>query len=260
LGFEEDGMRRWLWTGVVGLALAGQAVAMPLADAPTGLAWTAAEVAAASDDSAKQVIERAAAAGGVGCRSHCDVIDRVWRRLIAQLRAQPAAPRSVRWQLVVVQSDDVDAFAVPSGTIVLSESFLRRRQLDAPQIAFVVAHEAVHVLMQHERQTLTAALMLLPRGVARSVDDMYVEIDHNFGLLRLLEPVMQQVEFEADEFGLLLAVMAGFDPKDQLRFMASEARAGRERSIVATHPDAAERLRRLTERLPLALRLLPAAH
>lgn len=248
-------MSRGFWWGMLALALAGRAAGVPLADAPTGLAWSAQEVAAATDASARQVVERATAAGEVGCRSHCETIHQVWSRLLPELRAQPAAPAGVRWQLVVVQSEDVDAFAVPGGTIVLGEAFVRERRLAPAEIAFIVAHEAVHVLMQHERQTLTAALALLPRHVERSVDDVYVEMDYNLGLLRTLEPVLHQVEFEADELGLLLASLAGFDPQALLGFMAKEAGAETRRALVATHPDATQRLRRLQERLPLARRL-----
>lgn len=252
-------MSRGFWIGVLGLALAGPVAGVPLADAPTGLAWSAREVVAATAASARKVIEHAEATGQTGCRSHCNVIAEVWARLLAELRTQPAAPPGVRWQLVVVQSEGADAFAVPGGTIVLGEGFVRARRLAAAEIAFVVAHEAVHVLMQHERQTLTAALSLLPHDVPRSVDDVYVEMDYNLGLLRTLEPVLHQVEFEADEMGLLLAALAGFDPREQITFMVKEAEATPRRTLVATHPDAGPRLLRLQERLPLTRRLLPEA-
>lgn len=252
-------MSHGFWIGILGLALAAPVAGVPLADAPTGLAWSAQEVAAATDASARQVVERAAAAGASGCRSHCDAIHQVWSRLLPELRGQPAAPAGVHWQLVVVQSEGVEAFAVPGGTIVLGEAFVRTRRLAPAEIAFIVAHEAVHVLMQHERQTLTAALALLPRHVPRSVDDVYVEMDYNLGLLRTLEPVLHQVEFEADELGLLLAALAGFDPQAQLAFMHKETKAAPQRALLSTHPDAASRLRRLEERLPLARRLLPQA-
>ena len=72
-------------------------------------------------------------------------------------------------------------------------------------LAFVLAHEMIHSILEDERQALTYAQLLLPRQIVRSVTDMYVEIELNASLLMAMEPVMQQGEYEADELGMLLA-------------------------------------------------------
>ena len=82
-------------------------------------------------------------------------------------------------------------------------------------LAFVLAHEMIHSILEDERQALTYAQLLLPRQIVRSVTDMYVEIELNASLLMAMEPVMQQGEYEADELGMLLASAAGFDPDTQ---------------------------------------------
>jgi Zn-dependent protease with chaperone function len=244
---------------VLGLAavLCTRAAALQLIDAPTGLAWTAEEVERAATGGAATVLARAAAAGQGDCRTDCEAIQRVWDRLAAVIDGQQeGSRRRFVLRLHVVQSADVDAFAVPDGTLVLSEDFVRRRSLDDAQLAFVLAHEAAHVLLEHERQALTAALSLLPRGVARTVDDIYVEFGFNIAIVRLLEPVLHQAEFEADEVGLQLAAYAGYAPVEQLRFMESEAEnetPGVE--VVSTHPTAANRLARLRVQMPLAERI-----
>jgi Zn-dependent protease with chaperone function len=181
----------------------------------------------------------------------------VWLRLAAVISAQQEG-RGHPFVLTLhgVQSDDLDAFSVPGGTLVLSEDFVRRRQLDDGQLAFVLAHEASHVLLEHERQALTAALSLPPGNVSRTVDDIYVEFGFNISVVRLLEPVMHQAEYEADEVGLLLAALAGYEPAQQLRFMEFEADAEAPRAaVVSTHPRATSRLARLQTRLPLAVRI-----
>ena len=234
-----------------------QAAALQLIDEPMGLAWTASEVAQAGAGDATRVISKAADADGGQCRTHCEAIARVWLRLAAVISAQQEGQaHPFVLSLHVVQSDDVDAFSVPDGTLVLSEDFVRRRQLDDAQLAFVLAHEASHVLLEHERQTLTAALSLLPRNVSRTVDDIYVEFGFNISIFRLLEPVMHQAEYEADELGLQLAALAGYEPAEQLRFMESEAAGGEPHAaVVSTHPTAKSRLARLQTRLPLAERI-----
>ena len=120
----------------------------------------------------------------------------------------------------------------------------------------MLAHEAAHTLLEHERQALTAALSLLPRNVSRTVADIYVEFGFNIAIVRLLEPVMHQAELEADEVGLQLAALAGYPPTAQLRFMENEAAVDTSgAAVVSTHPTAASRLARLRGQLPLAERI-----
>jgi predicted Zn-dependent protease len=239
------------------MAFSMPGVALQLVDEPHGFAWSSSEVGVAGAPAATTVLERAATSAQSGCRTHCEVIQRVWLQLAAVFRAQQVNRAHVlALNLHVVQSADIDAFAVPDGTLVLSEAFVRERQLDEAQLAFVLAHEVAHVLLEHERQTLTAALSMLPRSVLRSVDDIYVELDFNIGLLKSLEPSMHQAEYEADEVGMQLAALAGYLPVEQLRFMDSEASHDRAATaVVSTHPSARSRLARLQALRPLAERL-----
>ena len=241
---------------VVAAALCGGSAAVQLVDEPRGLGWSAAEVASASSASLQQVVERAARADALGCAQHCGQLGRVFQRLVVEARAQTRRAARLPWSLTVVRLPDEAAFALPDGQIVISEALIDARGLSDEALAFVIAHEMAHSILEHERQLLTAGRLLLPRQVERSVRDMYVELDHNLGLLKTLEPVLQQGEFEADELGLLLAASAGYAPNRQLEFMQNEvAEDSGRRGLAATHPAPTERLERLMERLPLAWRL-----
>lgn len=232
------------------------AAALPLADPPVGLGWSAAEVERASADTLTHTVARARRAGLDGCARHCERLQHTFERLVAQARMQTPRAATLPWSLTVLRLDDVGAFALPDGHIVISESLIDARDLSDAALAFVLAHEIAHSLLEHERQLLTAGRLLLPREVERSVRDMYVEFDHNLALLRTLEPVLQQGEFEADELGLLLAASAGYAPQRQLEFMQNEvAEDDGRRALAATHPPPMERLQRLMERLPLARRV-----
>ncbi|HEY4067866.1 MAG TPA: M48 family metalloprotease [Burkholderiaceae bacterium] len=231
--------------------LAPPARALPIDFERTGLAWSSAEVSDAGDGALRTVLDKAGRRDALGCRALCGRIERVWLQLLAVL---PPA-QSSGLQLHVVRLDDEDAFAVPSGDVLLSENFIQARELDNAQLAFVLAHELSHVLLQHERQTLTAALSLLPRAVPRSVQDVYVELEFNHRLLKALEPVYQQAEFEADETGLQLAALAGFSPDAQLEFLVGQAHEPDRELIVRTHGSAAARLAAARATLPLARRL-----
>lgn len=245
------------WWALVLVCVSATAQPLQLIDDRLGLAWSRQEVASAGEPALDAALHKARASGGLGCRTHCALIQAVWRRLSPVFAAQQATRRHrFTLKLHVVQQDDVDAFATPDGSIVLSEAFVRHEALDAPQLAFVLSHEVAHVLLEHERQTLTTALALLPRNVPRTVSDIYVELAFNFGLLKAIEPSLHQAEFEADEVGFELAALAGYAPARQLRFMQAQARQGDEASSVSTsHPAARARLQRLRSLLPLASRI-----
>lgn len=237
-------------------AACGRVDALQLIDEPRSLGWSAAEVARAGRTSLQHVVERAAREGALGCTLHCERLSRIFQRLVTEAREQTPHAATLPWALTVVRLPDVAAFSLPDGQVVISESLIDDRDLSDEALAFVLAHEMAHSILEHERQLLTVGRLLLPRQVDRSVRDMYVEFAHNFGLLKTLEPVLHQGEFEADELGLLLAALAGYAPRRQIEFMQNEvAEDDLRRPVAATHPPPLERLERLQSLLPLAVRL-----
>lgn len=246
---------------VPALAAANQSQPLQLAYEPVALGWSADEVDQAAAGTLSSLMTQAARNGQLGCLRRCDRLSRIFDRLTVVARQQSNRALSLRWRLVVVRGTGLDAMALPGGAVVVSESFVEQRRLTDDALAFVLAHEMAHVVLEHERQALTFARMLLPREVPRSVDDMYTEMDFNLGLIRAMEPVLQQGEFEADELGLLLASWTGFDPARQLSFLNNEcARRAPVQAVVQTHPTACARLSQLRERLPLANRLWTISH
>jgi predicted Zn-dependent protease len=229
-----------------------------LAYEPVGLGWSADEVELASAAQLDTLAARAETAAQIGCRSHCERLERVFNRLVKEASTQTTRSSTLAWSLMVVRLPDVNALAMPNGRLAISESFVDRHLKTDEALAFVLAHEMIHSVLEHERQALSFAHLLLPRQIVRSVRDMYVEIDFNASLLMAMEPVMQQGEYEADELGLLLASAAGYDPDRQLDFLQSQCRldAGRQ-PLVATHPPVCRRFEALQALLPLARRQLP---
>jgi Zn-dependent protease with chaperone function len=226
------------------------------------LGWSADEVERATAGNLTALTQRAERAGQLGCSRYCERLQRLFARLVAVARVQTERSRTLPWSLTVVRLPDVAAMAMPDGQVVVSEAFVDDAIESDEALAFVLAHEMAHSILEHERQALTFARLLLPQRVQRSVRDMYVEMDFNLGLVKAMEPVMQQGEFEADELGLLLASVAGYAPERQLAFIEREvaqvARDPGPTPLISTHPSAVARLARLRERLPWAQRLMPA--
>jgi Zn-dependent protease with chaperone function len=225
---------------------------------PVALGWSSGEVERAVQGNYEAIVKQAVAAQRFGCSRHCERLQGVFKRLEPEARSQSARARTLAWSLTVVRLDDVEVMALPGGQIVVSEAFLDANALDDDALAFVIAHEMAHSILEHERQSLTFARMLLP-PVQRSVKDMYTEMDWNFSLMKSMEIVMQAGEYEADELGFLMASEAGFAPERQLAFLINESlKPPVPRPLIATHPTADQRLDRLLVRLPLAVRLMQA--
>lgn len=233
--------------------------AQPLSYEPVALGWTAAEVERAAQGQWQALLERARGAGAADCGPTCERLHEVFARLLPLARQQSAHADGLAWRLLVARLPDVEAMAMPGGQLVVGEAFVEAHAPEDEALAFVLAHEMAHSILEHERQALSFARQLLPRHVPRSVRDMYVELDFNFSLLKAMEPVLQQGEYEADELGLLLAARAGFDPQRQLRFMERmAAQPATRRALLDSHPAQTQRLQRLRDLLPLAGRLYGA--
>jgi len=194
--------------------------------------------------------------GLLGCRRHCEQIERVFSKLRSAADTV-AETREMQWQLADGTNPREDAWALAGGFVYISETFIDDFEMSDATLAFVLAHEMGHALLKHENQTLTVAGALLPRGVTRSVEDMYAQFDFDLGLVLKLQPEFQAEEFEADRAGMMIGCVAGYDGKEMLGFLerlAVQADSGAN-GVLKTHPDAVERLARARAVEPSARRV-----
>jgi predicted Zn-dependent protease len=232
-----------------------QARLVSIVEPSRGLAFTQAAVIDHAHANQKALLDDARSKGRLGCVAYCTQLAKVWGKLLPVIRFQQAGGAPAL-RLVVVTDPDIHALSFPDGTVVISEVFIRRMKLGAPQLAFVLAHEAAHVLLQHERQTLTSMLALIPSRAQRTPQDVYTEMEFNyFAMADAMSVVFHHVELEADELGLQLAALAGYAPTAQLVFLERSLKQRTRPSMVSTHPDMSHRLQKLRALMPLARRL-----
>lgn len=203
-------------------------------------------------------VAQAEKAGELGCLRYCEMIARAFARVSAVAREQGEPEGgALQWRLVVTTSRGEAALSLPGGYVLVSEDMIASLNLSEAELAFILSHEVAHVLMQHEAEALEfLQATLTPRGLTRSVFDLYAELDYNAAALLRIESLMQNGELEADYAGLLLGTQAGYPPPAMLSALAKMA-AGEQRraGIVNTHPVMAARLARLQNALPVAERL-----
>lgn len=235
---------------------AAQARVVNIVEPNLELAFTETEVISHAEPVKAALLAQVQRAGQLGCATYCALVDGVWRKLRPVVAAQRTG-RLVELRLVVVRDPDINALSFPDGTIVVSESFIGKQVLGPAELAFVLAHEAAHVLLQHERQGLTSMLALIPARAQTTPQDVYTAMAFNyFAMTDAMQILFHQVEREADELGLQLAALAGYPPHAQLRFLEhASAHDLPRQSMISSHPDMANRLERLRRLLPQAQRL-----
>ncbi|MCX7135419.1 MAG: M48 family metalloprotease [Proteobacteria bacterium] len=167
----------------------------------------------------------------------------------------------LQYTYVVVDSPEINAFALPGGYIYVTRGILAYLNSEA-ELAAVLGHETGHVTARHGVQQMSAATAA---GVGATLVGIFVPALRNqagdtaIGLLGnvLLSGYGREHELEADKLGSEYLYRTGYDPqamikvigvlKNQELFDAEVAKAeGRQprsyHGVFASHPDADQRL------------------
>jgi predicted Zn-dependent protease len=175
-------------------------------------------------------------------------------RLAAPLLSAPANS-SDRYTLFVTTSREVNAFALPGGTIVFHRGLLERAR-SAEEIQGVLAHEMAHVQKRHgvlqmvQNLGMDLAIQKLQGGGSGVLDSLI----RDSGQLLVLK-FSRDHERAADDSGWELLEQAQINPKGMGDFFAglnADAGAGSTPVIplLSTHPAPQERMDRLTQKSP----------
>jgi predicted Zn-dependent protease len=186
-------------------------------------------------------------------------VERVGRRIVAASGSE--IPPS-RWDFVVFDSPEINAFALPGGHVGVYKGLFNVVQDDA-QLATVLGHEIGHVNAHHpaQRAGVTAAENgLLGIGSALlglgQVGTMVAQAAGQYGVLL---PFSRTQESQADRLGLTYMARAGYDPAEALTFWQrmsqATARNGHPFALLSTHPPDAQRIEQLKTLLPEAERI-----
>ncbi len=170
-------------------------------------------------------------------------------RLTQQIPDNPYA-----FEVTLVKSDVVNAFALPGGHIVVFTGLMKKAQ-SGEEVAGVLGHELNHVLQRHGLERIVKNLGLMTI-VAIAVGDQQGLI----GLMRQVGVELLTLQFgrtqetEADLTGLRLLHRAKIDPQGMIVFFRrlAEQESGRI-ELLSTHPMStarAERLRAEAAKLP----------
>ena len=166
--------------------------------------------------------------------------------------------QGLKWNIDLVQSEEVNAFALPSGNIVVYEGMLN--YAGTPDlIATVVGHEMAHAIAKHsnERMSTQAAIntaasaaeaVLTKTGKITSQKQVLFEpavgLGSQYGILL---PFSRKQEYEADRIGLIIMAIAGYDITQAPVLWEKMSQNGSSKvpEFLSTHPSDAKRIQNL---------------
>lgn len=248
--------RRWLGLGFVVLAGAALLLFVGLAFllVPRMLAASVDALPVTVDEQLGQAASGEIAASGepVDASEVTAFVEQVVERL------RPHAARDFDFSVRVVESEQVNAFALPGGHIVVFTGLIRAA--DAPeQVAGVLAHEMAHVTLRHGLRNVAhkAGLVL---AVQLLLGDLggWMELAADVALIAQSNDYSRDQESAADAEGVRMMRAAGLDPEGLAAFFRlleeqPESELTGALSWLSTHPDHASRIahvRALTRQLP----------
>ena len=174
-------------------------------------------------------------------------VDRIGRRILGA-----TGPQSFDYRFFVVDDSQLNAFAVPGGSVYLYTGLIERAK-STDELAGVLGHEIVHIKARHMARSSgpdaisilsLLSMVLLARtgagGQAAGVVGQAVAATRQAAYSR-------QLEMEADTLGTRYMATAGFDPKGTIAFLKT---LDQERALnpidvpayIMTHPITQERV------------------
>lgn len=173
-------------------------------------------------------------------------VDNIGQRLVAVCDRQ-----DLTYSFKVLNSDEVNAMAVPGGFIYVFKGLLDYMPSD-DELAGVLGHEVGHIVKRHsvkqveKQMALTLLTIILTKGQGFILADATMQA--------LMAGYSRSDEREADEQGFALSNKAGFNPYSMLITVSklqdlADAKGNPGFGLFSTHPEPEVRIERVNKAL-----------
>jgi len=181
-------------------------------------------------------------------------------------RGQSGRLANYDWEFNLIESEEVNAWAMPGGKVVVYTGILPVAQNEAG-LAVIMGHEIAHVVARHGNERMSQAMLAQFGSIALSqaMRDQPSQTRQlwmmAYGLgaqVGLILPYSRLHEKEADHLGLVFMAMAGYDPREAVNFwqrMAEKKGSGASPpEFLSTHPADQKRIAALRSFMPEAMK------
>ncbi|MCK4414707.1 MAG: M48 family metallopeptidase [Candidatus Eisenbacteria sp.] len=179
-------------------------------------------------------------------------------------RGESEALNGYRWEFSLIEDDQVNAWCMPGGKVVVYTGLLPVAQ-DNAGLAVVVGHEVAHAIARHGNERMSHGLVAQLGGLAldKALENKPEETRGLFmaaygigAQVGVLLPYSRLHESEADHLGLIFMAMAGYDPRVAISFwerMVAQKQSAAPPEFLSTHPADETRIRNMRELMPEAM-------
>lgn len=168
--------------------------------------------------------------------------------------------KNFSWEFNLVKDDQVNAFCMPGGKIVVYEGLMNLVESD-DELAVVLGHEVAHAVAKHSNERMSQQLVaqygaqILGAAVANKSQAVQTVASSVYGIgaqYGVMLPFSRKHESEADYMGLILMTMAGYNPDVAVHFWEkmSAGSGGKVPEFMSTHPSDARRIADIEKELP----------
>lgn len=183
-------------------------------------------------------------------------VNTIFKRLVPHTTIFRPDAQLFEWEIHVIKSNELNAFAMPGGKMVVYSGIVDHLTLSDDEIAAIVGHEMAHVLREHSREKVSQELLKSSGisivsavlGLGGGGDSLLQQAgDVAFSL-----PFSRTMESEADTIGLELMALAGYDPNAAVTLWQKMAKASGNTgsSLLSTHPSSPERIANIQSQIP----------
>lgn len=167
------------------------------------------------------------------------------------------------WHFLIMDSDEINAFAAPGGFILVSRGMLRCCR-NEDELAAVLAHEIGHVQREHGLRAIkssrwTSAFTIMGTEATKSLGGAQLaELTSVFeGSITDVTSTMansgyaRKLEREADADAVVILKRIGYNPAGLINMLAEMGRRLEKdtRGFAKTHPDPKDRIKDITDEL-----------
>ncbi len=172
---------------------------------------------------------------------------------LGQILAAHSDRPDIEYHFKVVDTDEVNAFALPGGYLYVNRGLITAAESEA-ELAGVIGHEVGHVVGRHSAKQLTRQLGLAALAQIALGEDpgMVKSLVANIAATGAMMKYSRDAEREADRYGADETYRSGIDPGGMVTFFEKlKAMHDREptatEKFFSTHPPTSERIQSTKE-------------